>query len=452
MSTAEADAQSNIVRRMMLGSSWSLLGRLVNLGSNLVISVLLARTLSQAEFGGYVLGYWLVQVLGNFSLLGGNQIIVRSLAKAMGTGEAEVGRTIVNALCLAVAGCVLASVIILLFGPSILRELAQSGKSGVLKLFAFWVLNFGFQLLFGEIFRGLGSIGLASLFAGALGNSLIMAGAGVILFAHLPVSLAGIIAMCGICLFASNGLAAAVLWRHTGRGVFGPPKELTGFARGAFTLMIMFFGGFVTQQIDLWALSQFHPHAEAALYGAASRLALLAGLPKLIIEGSIPPLVASLVLRSDRDGLRSLVQTSATISTIPALLYFLLALFAGPLVLRLVYGAPYSGAWPILAILGAGQLFFTMVGSPTIVLVMAHRQWDVLATLVLAGVASLAMTWLASRYGSPVDVAIASALGMVVQGVALIAAARARLGIFTNVTPAGFKAVLSMIGLGRAEA
>jgi O-antigen/teichoic acid export membrane protein len=274
-----------------------------------------------------------------------------------------------------------------------------------------------------------------------------MIGAGIILFGHLPVDLADIVAMCAACLFVSNVLASFVLWRHSRHRVFGPPMEFSAFSKGAFTLMIMFFGGFVTQQIDLWALSQFHPHAQAALYGAASRLALLAGLPKLIIEGSIPPLVASLVLRSDREGLRSLVQASATISGIPAFLYFLVAVLAGPLVLRVVYGAPYSAAWSILAVLSAGQLFFTLVGSPTIVLVMAHRQWDVLAILVLAGIASLVMTWLASRFGSPVDVAIASALGMVVQSVALVVAVRVRLGIFTNVTPAGFRSLRSMIGL-----
>jgi O-antigen/teichoic acid export membrane protein len=98
------------------------------------------------------------------------------------------------------------------------------------------------------------------------------------------------------------GLTTGAVLRH------GPPFLLV-------RLNIWLLGG-----ADLWILGMFRPAEEVAIYGAASRVALIAGTPLVVANAALAPISAELHSQGQRQRLERLVQAAATLSTLPSLL------------------------------------------------------------------------------------------------------------------------------------
>ena len=77
---------------------------------------------------------------------------------------------------------------------------------------------------------------------------------------------------------------------------------------------------FALLQADLWILGIYLPKDSVAIYGAASRLCVLVGMPMLIINAFVPPMIAELNARRQELEMESVLRFTATLASVPALI------------------------------------------------------------------------------------------------------------------------------------
>ena len=110
-------------------------------------------------------------------------------------------------------------------------------------------------------------------------------------------------------------------------------------------------------------------------------------------------------------------------------------LLLGSPILGLAFGDFYRDAWPVLAILSIGQLVNVWVGSCGYLLVMTGHQRDMMRISTISCAVSTVGGLLAVREYGLVGVAIATAMGMIVQQTLMLLMARKRCGVWTHASP-----------------
>jgi O-antigen/teichoic acid export membrane protein len=185
---------------------------------------------------------------------------------------------------------------------------------------------------------------------------------------------------------------------------------------------------------DLWILGIFRPAEEVAIYGVASRMALLVGLPLLVVNATLAPAIAELFSRGERARLQAALRAAATLSTIVSIAMLSAFALLGRPLLEIAFGPAYAGSFVILVVLGAGQLVNVACGSCTLALTMTGHQRDVLLLATLAAALTFAALFLvAPAFGAP-GVAAVIAISLALYNVSLALAARRRLGLTTWAT------------------
>jgi PST family polysaccharide transporter len=139
-------------------------------------------------------------------------------------------------------------------------------------------------------------------------------------------------------------------------------------ARGAWDALRMSWGLFLFRAtVSLYTtanviiLNVFVSSAQIALYGGSERLAkALLGILGAVPQAVFPRI--SHLVRADRDAARRLARISAAVTIGASILLCLGLILAAPLVIRLVLGAEYEGAVPLLRILALLVPIITMSG------------------------------------------------------------------------------------------
>ncbi|MGH6942833.1 MAG: lipopolysaccharide biosynthesis protein [Geminicoccaceae bacterium] len=426
----------SLTQRLIRGGGWALLGRTVALPIGLFQAMLLARLLEPAEVGAYFLALSLITVLALLAQVGMSRPMVKLVASALATDRPHAARHAIRVgmvVTLAVGG-VLA--IGLADGPgrwliSVLRDGERLGA--MLPILALMVLAFALMELAAETLRGFQDLRSASAFGDYLAQRLLL----VLILAVLwwsgrPSDLA-------LVLTAALAAAAAVLVaafgsvvRHvTTLGRHGEPWSIAEILRHGAPFMLVRLTALLWAGADLWVLAAFRPTAEVGVYAAASRMAMLVGIPLAVCNAVLAPVIAELHSRNEKDRLQKVIRAAATLGALPSLLVVALFLAFGDRLLGALFTEAYGAGYWVALVLALGQCVNVAFGPSALVLIMTGHQRDVVAaSAVVAAAAALAFYLVAEPYGA-VGVAVVAASSLALYNVLLSRIARRRLGIAT---------------------
>lgn len=424
--------QGALLKRVLSGGAWATLGQLWFGVASILIHWLLARLLPPEQYGAYSLLASIASGGMIVASLGLNPTLLRTLAETRASGRMERGVAAVERSLFLCGGATLLLAAVL--GGGGIAWLASVVFEAPVMAFAAWptaawMLLLVFQSLAAESLRGLQDIRAAVIFGGALTAALTAASLGVVWLrdggADLATAVGWSAASCGVSALAGLGLLLWRLRRH---------RTGASLERGALSSVAapLWFGGmthFALTQASIWIVGFRLPEEQVALFGSAQRLIALIGMPLMVINAVIPPLVVELYSRGERQRLERIMRFVATLSAAPALLFFAIFALAGGPVLGVVFGEFYRDAWLCLALLAAGQTFSVAVGSCGITLAMLGEQRAQAAITIVTSVMSVLGTLLAIGPFGIGGVAAVAASMSILQNFLFARRLRRRLGL-----------------------
>lgn len=426
----------SLARRLLSGGSWALSGRVVSSGSNLAISILVARMLPPVEAGVYFLAFSVAAALAVLARGGLEKTVLRLVAEHRAAREQhQIYSALVRVYAISLIFVALTASGTALMGPVVAQGLFELPRlAQIVPLVAWWVAYLAYEMLLAETFRGLDSIPLASVFGGAAGRLLtvialggLSATGGAALETVVAVTvIAGVVALIpGSIILARRALALK------GRE---PARVRTATVLGITApLLVTNLAFFTSRNADLWILGAFRPAEELAIYAVAVRLVLLVGAALSIVDAVLPPLIAELTGPHQRERLQDLARSTASVAGLPAAAVLLIFIVAGRPVLELAFGPYYGASYPVLAILSFGQCANVFAGSCGYVLIMTGHQRSLMRAALGGGVLSvIGGLLLAGRFGA-LGVAVAAASGVVFQNLLILWMVRQHCGIWTHV-------------------
>jgi O-antigen/teichoic acid export membrane protein len=433
---------ADIRQRLFRGAGWALWGKVAASAAALLSNILLARLLPPDQIGTYFLAVSVLTVVLAFTELGFRQSTVRLVAVEMAAGSSgSAGYTILRILGVLIAGLVLGAGF-LYFGGGRWMAVSvfhSSGLAAIMGLIAVWVLVEGFREVLAEAFRGLHDIRLATLVGESLpkmallGLLLLWWATGgdrrldrIVLLSMLASALA----------LAAGGLVLRRRLRSLpAGGAHRPPLELLKLT---LPLWITHITLYILTQADIWVLGIHNSDAVVAVYGAAAKLVIIIGVPLLVVNSVVAPLITELHTHNRLDDLERTLRTSAAAAFVPAGLAFLFLVVFGRQALGILYGEYYREGYWVLIFLLLGQLFNVWAGPCGLLLVQTGYQTSMMVTTMFSGLLALGGSLLlVGRYGAP-GVALAACLGMITQNILMLAWARRNVGIWTH---AGLRAL-----------
>jgi O-antigen/teichoic acid export membrane protein len=433
---AAASPGRAVRRRLMRGSATVFIGMTIGTIVTLILNAILARVLGHGQLGSYFLVFSMVMIGSTIGQMGLDRTVVRLVAAARGTGDGgRARRTVRLVFLLGLAASSLVGVVLVLgLGDYIAVHIYHSeAVAGVVGLAAAWVLVKSLLALTAETFRGFKRFWPATLYNGLAVDSLLVLAFGAMWIAGVRPSLreavAVSVAATGLALLAGLGMLRRSVSALSGAGGVGT-REVVSISLPLLVTSIASFG--VGTGVDLWVVGHFRPASDVALYGAAYRLVFFVATGFIIVSQVVPPIIAELHARGERQELEKALRSISTLAGIPAIIVLIVFLAAGPFVMELVYGPFFRQGATVLAILSIARLVAVCTGSSGATLMMTGHQRTMMTLTLATGVFSLtAEILLAPTYGIT-GVAAATCVAQIMQNLLQLGFARLRVGIWTH--------------------
>lgn len=436
--TSTHSRATSLRRRFLSGASWALSGKIVSAGATLLGNALLARLLSPSDMGTYFLAFSVVSIFAIFGQWGMERGLVKLVAAELAGGRPELARSGIMA-AFVVVFIVSVLIALLLLSPAGEWVLAAGFGSTLLvslsMLMGLWIFIRAMQGLVSESFRGFHDIRLATVFGG-----LVTAVVSLLLYlvvwvyqgrANLDQVMQMTVLAAGLSLLAGMFiLSRKVRGLQPGGGVY--PLKILRFGLPLLITSVSLFG---VREFHLWILAVFQPESEVALYGSALRLVMLLEMSLMIVNAVIPPMVADLYSQRNFVRLQGVLQKTATLMSIPAIVVFGLILLFGADALGIVYGEPYREAFVPFVILAVGQLVNVLTGSPGILLTMSGHERVVMRSALGGGVIGIVVSFFGVQEWGAAGAAAGYSVGLVLVNVAMWAYSYRRLSIRTHGSP-----------------
>lgn len=428
-----------LLARIAQGMGWASLGRIVLMISTVFVAGLATRLLPPSEAGAYFLGLSIATSLGTVAEFGLGRAAVRLIAESLAREMPGTARAAIHlvwrlgAITIVGVGLLIASPL----GEWLTDKVFDSVQlTEVLWLVALLAALRACGQIRAEIFRGFNKIGFASTFKGVDAN---LVAAGILGLVYLTIPQFGTLkTVLGItCLAWVPGLLAGMyLIRRRTAALLGPSdttgREVLGIA---WPIMLTGLGALLLGQGDLWIVGATLSEDDVALYGAALRLVVLVGVPLTIVNSVVPPIIAELNVKSQKDRLQEVLQATAGGATAGAALLLAIFLLGGDTVLGIAFGPYYEDGATILVILALGHFLNVAFGSCTFVLTMTGNEKKSMAITASSAVVMLAFApLLGTFYGGP-GVAAAATVGLTMRNIASWMMAKKLTGLWTHASP-----------------
>jgi O-antigen/teichoic acid export membrane protein len=318
-----------------------------------------------------------------------------------------------------------------------LTSLLRDGERlrAALPILALMGLSFALVDLMAETLRGFHDLRAASVFGDFLVQRLLLVLALAVLWLTAwPVEVGEVLVLALCAALMVLALAAWLVWRRL-RALprRGAPFGTGEILRHGAPFLLVRLNAWVTAGADLWLLGVFRPPEEVAVYGAASRMALLTSIPLMICNAVLAPTVAELYSRRQIERLEKMVRAAATMAAALSALVVLMLVLFGDRLLGLAFTDAYRAGYPVAVCLALGHWVNVAFGSCAISLTMTGHQRDVMLASTATAAATIIGFYLAAAYGMLAVAGVVSA-SLVLYNVIVSVIARRRLGIRTWTT------------------
>lgn len=436
MRTPHGPAAAPLAERLVRGGGWALLARVVGLPVGLLQAMLLTRILTPAEVGAYFLAISLIGLLAILAQGGMSRPMVKMVASALATDRPLAARHAVRVALLAtLAGGGLLALALAAGMGQWLAAMLENGEAlrGVLPIIAAMVLAFALIDVVAEILRGFHDLRAASAFGDYLAQrAALMLVLGTIWLAGWPADLTTVLAAALAAAVLMLSLALGQLRRQMARIGRHGARWRTGEVLGhGLPFLLMRLNFWFSAGADLWVLGMFRPPEEVAIYGAASRLAVIVGTPLAVSNAVLAPVIAELHSRGERARLERVMRAAASLGVLPALVLAALFFALGDRILSIAFTEAYAEGRLVVVILAIGHLVSVLFGSCALALTMTGHQRDVVVVSALAGLVTVVAFFLvAPAYGAP-GIALVAALALTFYNLMLTGLVRWRLRMIT---------------------
>jgi O-antigen/teichoic acid export membrane protein len=402
-------------------------------GLNVVTAMLLARALSPADFGLYVVGLTIVGFGALIATCGLEKALVRQVASLVACNQAGAARRSV-----AIAG--LFALLGALFSGGVMlagRNLWFGGSlAGVTWILATWTAFRGFGVLQAAAMRGLHRLVAAGACAGLL-RSAILLGLVTALTVTGRVTLltalaAGAVAAGLRLVFGQALLARRLPSRRDTASAPGARELAAELWRDGWPFLLSSSVNFLTMRADVWLVAVLARAEVSGYYAVATRLVLPMALPLAALSGTVSSTIARLHARGRMKVLEKMLRQGATLALLPAAALAAVLLVGRGRLLGALFGAPYSQAGAVLTILALAHLLRVWAGPCGQTLTMTGHTRQQLATTLAGGGVLLGGSFLAGPAWGMLGVAVAAAGATVVSSTGTLLLARRTLGVWTH--------------------
>lgn len=406
----------------------------------LVTSALLARLLSPAEMGMYFLTFSIVTVAALAARLGLDKTVVKLIAGSLGLERPAQARQALRPVFLLAtfSAAIVGGVYWLLVGEWLAEDVFRSPlMAGVTGLTSVWIAILTFRILLAECFRGFHDIRLATLFGGMTTAVLSAIAFGILWVVRGDASLHTGIAFSVAAAGTSVILAVWLLFKKVrlvpGKG--GVAIPLKSILHDSWPFLISNLTAVAITQADLWIIGAFREEQDVAIYGAAARLVLLVNVSIMIANQVLPPIISELHVQGKKEQLERVLQGTATLTAIPAMIVLLaLVGFGGP-ILALVFSGFYRAGASILLLLALARVVAVLVGSCEYVLMMTGHQRTMMAISMLTGTITVVGALAVVDAMGPLGVALVAAGAIIIQQLLMLFFAHKLAGVWTYASP-----------------
>jgi len=431
---------SNIKRKLLFGGMWALVGRLSLAVFSIVVNGLLARLLSPAEMGVYFISLTIAMTVAAIAPLGMNHSVVRLVSEGLASNQSLTAR---NSIALSLLLTFFVSVAVGLlyvsgFGAWLADTIFHSVYLGhITYLLAGWLILRSMQDVMAECFRGYHAIGKSVMFGGVISTLIYLGLLSFFKFTSGNMTLSDAIFFIVIALLVNLIIASVVIYKDLFKGI---STTLISIQKSVLIthlkISIPMWGSatlfIVLSQLDLWVLGVFRSEEEVALYGAALKLVMLVGMPLMIINAVVPPIIAELNCTKQYFMLEKSLRSAASIAAIPAFIASLAFVFFGEDFLQLVYGEYYAAANAILVILCIGQFVAVWGGACGYALNMSGYQRDLLQVMGASLLIAAMLIVPAAIYYGAIGVAVVTILWQIFLHVSALLMTKKKVGVWTH--------------------
>jgi len=429
----------SVNQRLLRGGTIAVVGRSAIAIGVVLLNALVARLLTPTETGLFLLALSMVTVAAAIADFGLSKTLLRIIPDAVATNDEARALSHIRHVFIAASLTSLA-VIIALLSPlgSWLAEKFTNGYllAELMPLVALWMAVTVISSLLAETCRAFHKIAAAIFYAGALtglGNIILVClGLMAAWYSAYTIDLRTV-----IILFIASGfilvlMASVNLRKRLLRPVdfsIDKANKIRNIFILAWPFWISSMALIVLTHAEIWILGYLRPPEEVAAFGLVAKVALLVSFPLVIANSVLPPIISELYAMADLKKMERMLRASAGVTTIAALLIFLLLMVLGDWLPQFLFGEYFSGNWGIMMILAVGWLFHVWAGSGGFVLSMTDNQKSgMIINLLVGGLTLLAGLWLTHRYGG-LGMAIASSSGIILLNVLMLLVIRYKLGI-----------------------
>lgn len=442
MSTATLSSEKTLAGRLASGGVWVLLGQATTALAGVATNALLARMLTPQEFGAYFMAFSITVMAALLSQVGTHQSVVRLVAGELARGAvADVRGLLSGVLLLLSIGLALVDGLYLGGGGHWLADHVFRSPllSGVVALTAVWIALRAIQTVLAQTYRGFHDLRSAALFGGSISGGVTVVGLCTAwAFLH-SLSLGQVLSLVVLATSFSVVLGLLTLRRHWKPLRSSRALRLAPVLHTSLPLLVSSVAIAGVAELHLWILGAAGSAQQVALYGAAMRLIQLVGIPLVLVNNLIPPMVAHLFARRELDRVEDVMRTTAVVAAVPALAAILLLVAAAHPILTLIYGSYYASAAGALSVMAVAQAINVLTGSPGVLLAMSDHQPALMRIGLASGALGLTVSLLLVYRLGVLGVALGMATGMVSQNLIMSIYAARRLGVKTHVTLAAIR-------------
>lgn len=414
----------------------------VKIGStllNVLLAVVLARTLGAESFGVYSFVFALITILAIPAQMGLPNLVVRETAKSQATGDWALMRGLwrwSSLMALSMSAALMA------LGGAAAWIFAANLPDGGLAVF-YWGLVLVPLVALGNL-RGAALRGLRHVVQGQLPEFILRPAFLImlVLAAHFGLSARALTASDAMMLHAVASLVAFIIgaWlllraRPESLRAMKPGKVTgTVWLAAAMPLALMEGALILNDNIGILVFGVVASTEEVALLKVSLQLGGFVTFGFLAINAIAAPYIAKLYNEGSHEELRILIRRAAQVSTLAAIPVFAAFFFYGKTIITTLFGDSFVGAYPSLVILSVGQCANALTGCVGALLYMTSHEGHVAKSVGIASLLNLILTLLLGLYMGIVGAALASAFALIIWNVLLFIGARR----LTNISSIAF--------------
>ncbi|MFK5913744.1 MAG: oligosaccharide flippase family protein [Woeseiaceae bacterium] len=426
---------SSLKQRLLSGSFWALLGKVLMVVLAMVLNMVLARILSPEDMGVYFISLSVVVTVATFAQVGMNQAIVRLIAESM-TKESfsKVRRSVLFVVQVTLIGSgILGFVLYVGVGNWLADEVFNMPAiNAIIGLLVFWIFGRALQDVLAESFRGFHSIGQATFFGGLFTTALSVLFCLFLYLQYENVELKFAITFIALAFTINALFAVFFIYKRLPKKISVDNFDKNKVMQLALPLWGSALISMVLIQLDVWVVGITTSASEVALYGAAIKLVMLVSMPLMIVSAVLPPLIAEFHANDNLVAMEDTLRVIASIATLPAIALMVFFMLWGDSILGIIYGENYKDAKQVLNVLCLGHVFSVWGGACGFTLSMTGHQKSLLKIMVVTLLlALLACFPMANQYGVLGVAIVTSGWLVVLHGWALIETKR-KAGVWTH--------------------